>query len=334
MSNIKDVAKLAKVSTTTVSRVITGNGYVSDKTRNIVMKAIEELGFKPSKEAVGLARRKRYAVGVVISRRIQKLECEDGAILSKDGFYSIVYGGIKDKAEEYNIELKILILEEQREKLNESLDGYLLVGGDITLEDVYAFKGVNCKPVILVDQHIQGKGIDCVVSNGYDGARNCIEHIIGEGYKKIFHIHGPLSHYGFKERYDGYRDAMKINGLLPLPFLCDDINDNMGLLLPQIFQNYGFPDCIFAGNDGIAVKLYSHLNGMGYEIPEDVGVVGFDDAIFASLVKPALSTVKVFRYEMGSLAIDRVRQLLYGENIHPVKISLHTEFIQRDSCRK
>jgi len=334
MSTIKDVAKFAQVSTTTVSRVLTGNGYVSEKTKKVVLKAIEELGFKPSKGAAELARRKKHRIGVVISRRIQKLEYENGELLSNEGFYSIVHKGIKDKSQEYNIELTILILEEQRENLSVEYDGYLLMGGDITYEDVIRFRGKENKPVILVDQHIQGFAFDSIVSNGYDGARNCIGHIIKRGYTKIFHIHGPLSHYGFKERYDGYRDAMKINGLLPMTFLCDDINDNLDILLPQIIQNYGVPDCIFAGNDSIAGKLYTHLNELGYEIPNDIGIVGFDDAIFASLIKPALSTVKVFRYEMGSLAIDRIKQLLYGENIHPVKMSLHTEFIQRDSCCK
>jgi LacI family transcriptional regulator len=76
-----------------------------------------------------------------------------------------------------------------------------------------------------------------------------------------------------------------------------------------------------------------YLISEGYKIPEDIALVGFDDMLFSSLMNPALSTVKVYKYEMGDLAVDRLRQLIYEEDIHPVKISLHTTFIKRDSCR-
>jgi LacI family transcriptional regulator len=93
------------------------------------------------------------------------------------------------------------------------------------------------------------------------------------------------------------------------------------------------PDCIFAGNDNMAKKIMHYLISEGYKIPEDIALVGFDDMLFSSLMNPALSTVKVYKYEMGDLAVDRLRQLIYEEDIHPVKISLHTTFIKRDSCR-
>jgi LacI family transcriptional regulator len=82
----------------------------------------------------------------------------------------------------------------------------------------------------------------------------------------------------------------------------------------------------------MAKKILAYFSKSGFRVPEDIGLAGFDDAIFASTISPSLSTVKVYRYEMGDLATERIRQLLYDENIHPVKISLHTSFIKRDSC--
>jgi len=332
MSNIKDVAKLAGVSTTTVSRVVSKNGYVSSETREIVMKVIEELGYSPSKTASRLARRKHFTIGLVISQRIVKLEKKDGILFSAAGFYSIVFRGIKEKSKKLNMSVKTLILEEERKKISSDCDGYFLLGGDITIDDVEIFKKSH-KPVLLVDQHIHGQSLDSVVSDGYDGAISCTNYLINKGYKKIFHIHGPLSHYGFKERYDGYRDSMKSHGFLPRTFLCDDINDDFDLLVPQIFAISGVPDCIFGGNDSIAHRILYYLLHTGYKVPEDMGLVGFDDSIVASVIKPNLSTVKVYRYEMGDVAVERMRQLLYGENIHPIKMSLHTKFIKRESCK-
>jgi LacI family transcriptional regulator len=331
MSSINEVAKLAGVSTATVSRVISGKGYVSEKTKKIVLEVIEELEYSPSKAASGLARRKVFNIGVVFSRRLINYENQTGKDFSGSGFYSIVFKGIREKAKKLNMNTTVLELEKQREQIDSGFDAYLLVGGDITVEDVIMYEKIN-KPCLLVDQHIKGYSVDSVVSNGYDGAVRCMDYLMEKGYKKIFHIHGSLSHYGFKDRYEGYRDTMKTNGFFPRTFLCDDINVDFNQIIPQIIKHNGVPDCIFAGNDSMAKRILAYLSDEGYRIPEDIALVGFDDAVFASSLTPALSTVKVYRYEMGDLAIERIRQLLYDENIHPVKISLHTSFIKRDSC--
>jgi LacI family transcriptional regulator len=332
MSNIVEVAKLAGVSTATVSRVVNGKGYVSEKTKKLVNQVIEELGYNPSKTASSLARRKKHKIAVVFSQRIINLEKSESHFFEKDGFYSIVYKGIKDKTDKYGIDLDILVLEKHPNPISDNYDGFLLVGGDFTIEDVEKYK-LSKKPFVLIDQHLKGYSIDSVVSNGYDGAISCIDYLIKKGYQKIFHIHGPLSHYGFKDRFDGYMDGMKMYGFFPRTFLCDDINDDFNIIIPQIIRHTGMPDCIFAGNDNMAKKIMHYLISEGYKIPEDIALVGFDDMLFSSLMNPALSTVKVYKYEMGDLAVDRLRQLIYEEDIHPVKISLHTTFIKRDSCR-
>ncbi len=332
MSSIVEVARLAGVSTATVSRVISGKGYVSEKTKIIVNQVIEELGYKPSKTASTLARRKKHKISVVFSQRIINLEKKGSHFFESDGFYSIVYKGIKDKAEKYGIDFDIHVLERHSNSISNIYDGFLLVGGDFTIEDIEKYKKAN-KPFVLIDQHLKGYSIDSVVSNGYDGAISCINYLIKNGYNKIFHIHGPLSHYGFKDRFDGYVDGMQMHGFFPRTFLCDDINDDFNIIIPQIIKHTGIPDCIFAGNDNMAKKIMCYLLSEGYKIPEDIALVGFDDMLFSSQLNPALSTVKVYKHEMGDLAVDRLRQLIYEENIHPVKISLHTTFIKRGSCK-
>ena len=332
MSSIVEVAKLAGVSTATVSRVLSGKGYVSDKTKKIVNQVIEELGYQPSKTASVLARRKKHRIGVVFSKRIINFEKREEKLFSGDGFYSIVYKGIKDKAEKYGFKMELFVLENLSTVNFEECDGFLLVGGDFTTDDIQQYKQTK-KPFVLIDQHLKGYSLDSVVSNGYDGAISCIDYLIEQGYKKIYHIHGPLSHYGFKDRFDGYVDGMQMHGFFPRTFLCDDINDDFNIIIPQIIKHTGIPDCIFAGNDNMAKKILTYLLAEGYKVPDDIAVVGFDDMLFSSILKPALSTVKVYKYEMGDLAVDRLRQLLYDENIHPVKISLHTTFIKRESCR-
>jgi len=331
MSSIVEVAKLAGVSTATVSRVLSGKGYVSKKTRELVNQVIEELGYKPSKTASVLARRKKYSIGVVFSERILNLEKKGTKPFAGDGFYSFVYKGIKDRVEKFGFQMEILSMEKQKEAFSDNYDGFLLVGGDFTIDDIQQYQRSK-KQFVLIDQHLRGYSIDSVVSNGYDGAISCIEYLIKMGYRKIFHIHGPLSHYGFKDRFDGYVEGMKMHGFFPRTFLCDDINDDFNIIIPQIIKHNGMPDCIFAGNDNMAKKILDYLLSEGYQVPDDIALVGFDDMLFSSIIKPALSTIKVYKYEMGDLAVERLRQLLYDENVHPVKILLHTTFVKRESC--
>jgi len=331
MSSIVEVAKLAGVSTATVSRVLSGKGYVSKKTRRLVNQVIEELGYKPSKTASVLARRKKHSIGVVFSERILNLEKKGTKFFTGDGFYSFVYKGIKDKAEKFGFRMDILAREEQKENFSDDYDGFLLIGGDFTIDDIRQYQRSK-RQFVLIDQHLRGYSVDSVVSSGYDGAISCIDYLIKKGYKKIFHIHGPLSHYGFKDRFDGYIEGMKIHGFFPRTFLCDDINDDFYIIIPQIIKHNGMPDCIFAGNDNMAKKILDYLLSEGYQVPDDIALVGFDDMLFSSFIQPALSTIKVYKYEMGDLAVERLRQLLYDENIHPVKISLHTTFVNRESC--
>ncbi|HPE68167.1 MAG TPA: LacI family DNA-binding transcriptional regulator [Thermotogota bacterium] len=331
MASIRDVAKLAKVSTTTVSRVIGNKGYVSPETRQIVLKAMENLEYTPSDMARRLGRRKGFQVGVVFSQRIQKLIRLPVHPYSREEFYSTVFKGIEDHARQNQMKVKWLCLEEQRVHLDDSLHGFILAGGEVNAADVERYSQLG-KPFVMLDQYIPGKQVDCVVSNGYDGARTAVSFLIKSGMRRIFHVHGPLGHYGFKERYDGYHDAMKSEGLYPFPFLCDDIADNLEDVLRRAIQSAGTPDAIFAGNDSIALMINHHAPKLGLFPGKNLGLVGFDDLLVASTVSPPLCTVKVYRFEMGCMAVDRLRQLLYGESQHPVKISLYTHFVRRASC--
>lgn len=326
MPTINDVAKLANVSIATVSRVLNNSDNVSEKTKIKIMKVIEELGYEPSKDAKNLATLKSKNVLVLTSKRITEFtdEKNDYGI---DEFYKAVFMGIESgfKNSKINISMKNSELIGSDEINN--FDGVIVIGSDPFPE---YFKDVNI-PLVLLDNYIPGKNYNCITSNGFDGSYFVISKMIKRGYKKIVHLHGSLSYYGFKTRYDGYKSAMRENGLMPETFECDETEESIKYALNLVLSKN--PEVIFASNDPVALIVIKLLKNMKIKVPEDIQVIGFDDIIKSSISNPKLSTVKIFKYEMGNNAALRITELINGINIHPVMSSVFTEFVERETTK-
>jgi len=322
MVTIEDVAKEAGVSIATVSRVINNLGNVSEKTKMKVWRAVKKLNYKPKILASALARhRGKFLVGICESERLKDMEKQK--ILPE--FYSVILTSLEKVGEEYGIKFCKMDLLSPGD-----CDGYVLVGGDTNKEIINEYR-IKRKPFILLDHYIPGEKVDCIVTNGYDGAYYATRYLIEKGLRKIFHIHGPLNSYGFRGRFEGYTTAMKEAGLLPKYYEYDDVKDNMEDVIEFMLRKNEKPEAIFASNDITAMRVIRELKKRDIKIPEEVSVIGFDDIISARDFNPPLTTLKVFKDEMGSLAAKRIYELLIGHDIHPVTISLFTKFIKRRS---
>ncbi|PNR96690.1 LacI family DNA-binding transcriptional regulator [Petrotoga sp. 9PWA.NaAc.5.4] len=325
MPTIDDVAKLSGVSIATVSRVLNGKNGVSDKAKEAVLRAIEELDYKPSGIARNLAnKRSSFNIGILISQRIERiLNTKD--LFGIREFYSTVLTGIESYAKENNINLSLKTFENCEKNFIRSTEGLLIIGGDKLPSCI---KNMEI-PKVLVDNYIPSMKVDSIISNGFDGAYYAIKKIIERGYKKIAHIHGSLTFYGFRNRYEGYVAAMSEKGLLPQTFECDETRDGIFYALNLALSKN--PEIIFASNDVIALIILDELKKMKIKVPDDIQLIGFDDIISSSISEPKLSTLKVFKYEMGNIAVSRLIDLINGKNPHPAVISLFTTFVERES---
>ncbi|SHE32208.1 transcriptional regulator, LacI family [Marinitoga hydrogenitolerans DSM 16785] len=327
MTSIDDVAKLAGVSTATVSRVINNKGKYSEKTKLKVLKAVEELNYKPSTQARHLAKfRKGFNICVLYSERIKKhLISEKNEFIQKS-FYSIVLKGIADGAQENKVKMDTLTFNEFIKK-NTKYDGILILGSDKIPNNI-----LECNiPIVFIDNYIVGKKTNSIVSNGFDGTYYTIDKMIKRGYKKIFHIHGSLMFYGFRRRFEGYELAMKNNNLFPITYEIKEEEESINYVMSMIMPKK--PEIIFASNDSIAIMILKYLKNNNIKVPDEVQLIGFDDVIDATLVNPPLSTIKVFKYEMGNVALERLIELINGKNLHPYVTSLFTEFIERKTTK-
>lgn len=323
MPTIEDVAKEAGVSTATVSRVINNSGYVSERTKLRVWHAIKKIGYTPKESARVLAKHKKtYRIAVCISERIKKLSQQDNV----GQFYGVVVESIRRSSTACGMYPELELME----TVANEYDGYILIGADADLNILKKFRSMR-KPFVLVDHYIPGQVIDCIISDGYDGAYYAVSYLIKKGLTRIVHIHAPLNAYGFRSRYDGYLAAMEHGGLMPKTYEYDDIANNMPSVVEMMLRTYGLPHAIFTSNDIAAIRVITELKKRGIRVPEDVSVIGFDDIAWAETFDPPLTTLRVFKDEMGVLACNRLRDLIMGVNPHPVRISLFTRFIKRKS---
>jgi len=326
--NIREIAKKADVSIATVSRVLNSSENVSSATREKVLEILRKYEFEMDPWAKRLAsKRNKTHLFIMVSRRILKF-----LDLESNEFYSTVINGTRNTADMNRSVTEIVEMESNldEEKLK-GVDGVLLVGGDTTAEHVRFFKKIGM-PLVLVDQYIPTVKVDCIVSNGYDGASYAVKYLISRGLKKIVHIHGFLNHFGFKDRYDGYKATMEQNNLLPKTYeYNDEVMEDMKPLIDKMFNVYGVPEAIFASNDLIAMKAIETLRSFHIRVPEDISVIGFDGIEKGKYFTPPLSTLKVPMREMGSLALKRLLDIVYDQDVYPVRISLFTEFIKRGS---
>ena len=323
--NIRGIAKKAGVSVATVSRVLNKSQNVSPTTRMRVLEILNRYEFKMNPWARRLASKKKTIhIFAMISRRIKKMMGDE-----VDGFYSNVVSGIKGAAKRTGVSIEFVEMESNLDENKlKDINGVLLIGGDTTAEHVRFFKKIGM-PLVLVDQYIPTVKVDCVVSNGYDGACYAINYLVLRGLHKIVHIHGFLNHFGFKDRYSGYVAVMEQNGLLPKSYeYNDDIMEDMKPIVDKMFNIYGVPEAIFASNDSIAIKVIETLEDFHIKIPEDVSVIGFDGTEVGKNFTPSLTTLKVPMQEMGSLALKRLIDIMLNQDIYPARISLFTEFIK------
>mgnify|MGYP000851204556 CR=1 FL=1 len=327
---IKDVADKAKVSTATVSRALYNRGYIKEETRRKVLKVAEELGYRKHKESK-VSKIRTNAIGVIVSD-------------ITNPFFTQVVRGIEDVLNPVGYSLLLCNADENVEKeinylkvlMNKKVDGVILTsaGGDHkTIEEIVR-RGMR---VVLIDRLIDDLDIDGVIIDNISGAYDAISHLISEGYKKIGIITGPLEIMTAKERLEGYKKALQDAGIEFNESLVENggYTREGGYRAAKKLVERVRPDAMFIVNNVMTTGALLALKELKIKIPEEIGVVGFDDLEWAPLMDPPLTTISQPIYTIGSTA---AQLLLYRLN-KPVTIKrevvvLKPKLIVRESSRK
>lgn len=310
-ATIQDVARRAKVSTATVSRVLSKSGPVSEKTRNEVQKAIRVTGYRVNQAARNLRMRRAGAVLVLVPN------------LGKP-FYSGILAGISDGFA--GSDYAVLITDTDSQPLQDStLAGYFTDGridGAISLDGRLSEKALEActahgagDRIVFLCEWVEDGAFPVISSDNAEGARLAIRHLSGLGHREIAHVTGPDGNVLTTARRKGMTEERKRLGLPARPewIIRGDFSLESGhAAAREILAMEHRPTAVFCSADMVAFGLIAELIKGGVRVPEDISVVGFDDIEMSEHYVPALTTIRQDRHLMGRRAAEVLLACLSG----------------------
>lgn len=328
MVGIVDVAKMAEVSTATVSRVLSNNMNVSSKTRDKVLKAINQLEYKPNRLASNLRKMSSNTVMAVVPD-------------ITNPFFSSILQGFKDVALEYGYHILLgdtgNSLEQERDYINlvkeRVVDGLILATARLSKEEILAASQEI--PVVLACEYIDGFDIPTVAIDNVSAAREAVEYLIRLGHRRIGMITGPLEVILSRDRVKGYYQALNLNEIPIEGVLIQegDFSVTSGYeTMLKLLALKDPPTAVFTTNDEMAVGVMKAIKQRGLQVPKDISVIGFDDIPLCRLVEPELTTVSQPRYDMGYQAMQMLLAIIKKEALTRNQIVLPHRLIIRNTC--
>ncbi|MBB4038511.1 LacI family repressor for deo operon, udp, cdd, tsx, nupC, and nupG [Microvirga flocculans] len=329
-ARIQDVAKLAEVSTATVSRALATPERVSAEARARVMEAIAKTGYVPNPAARTLRSQKTYMVLVVLPDLANT-------------FFSKILRGIEETLFEAGYGMIIGDLDGSPEKEAHfaaytaagRVDGAILLHGHLFGQS-RGGEGAPDRigiPLVALCEAIPGADIPQIEIDNRAAASRMTRHLASLGHRSIAYVSGPAGNILELERFLGYRDGLEAAGLSfdPALVIPGDYTIESGVAAGQnLVARASRPTAVFCTSDEMAIGLMRTLFSAGLKVPDDISVAGFDDIEFAAVAEPALTTIHQPRRELGQAAATALVALLQGRPT-PKRIRLDTELVIRDS---
>ncbi len=335
--SIKDVAKEAGVSTSTVSYVLnsTPTETISEETSKRVMAAVQKLGYVPNLNARSLSSSRSNLIGVLIPQTEPGKE-----FMFSNPFYGELLSSIEYTARRHGYHLLLSGTEEDQNYLsiaqNRGLDGIIIVG-TYPGENLNALKKLEV-PIVLVDSYVNDDDFHTLGIEDKEGARIATRYLIEKGHRNIAFISGSIRENGVNmKRYQGYCDALQEAGL-PLDeqaVYSGTVDYEYGLTAARQYAARGRKQtAAFVTADVITMGVLKGLKQQGISVPDELSVVSFDDVYLAEMSYPALTTIRQDINEKGRQAVRLVLDAAKAKTHQHMECILPLQLIERDSVRE
>lgn len=340
--NSIDIAKIAGVSRSTVSRVINNYTNVPEDTRKKVLEVIKKYNYVPHASARMLAGAKNRCIGLFI---IDMREDSHGKQVSTSSYFSPFTSAIIDYANKvgYNILVSIVGKPKDFRKVketfyNKTISGGIFIGvkdNESEIKELIMgdYKIALIDQAIKSDEEVYGK---CIIVNAdnFNGAYKATQYLIHNGHTVIAHVTGEEAQLSAVERIEGYKKALVDSGL--------EVKNNL-ITKGNFTQEGGYkgtkkilakskPTAIFLSNDSMAIGAFQAAQEAGLRVPEDISIIGFDDIEIAKYINPGLTTVRIDLLEMAAIAMNALTTSIENDSNFSACYTIPVELIERESC--
>lgn len=328
---IYDVAKNSGVSVGTVSKVLHNSGRISPATRLKVFQSIQALNYKPSLVASALKAKRTFSIGLLISDitnpfcNLFAKAVEDAAIRHN---YNVLIGSTENRPLRHR---KLLEMMEQKQ-----VDGLVVSSSSAEGDDSWA-EGLQF-PVVMADRVSESGGVLYVASDNEAGGHLAVEYLLAQGHRRIGILLEDRHLSSSRSRLAGYRRAHLEYGLvvdesfvMEVGFGFEAGRQAMLRIRDTVLTNA--PTAVFAANDLLAVGLIQQASELGYHLPADLSVVGYDDIPLAEMVSPQLTTIHQPIEEMGERAVALLMKMMQAADVYSAGASdlLRPSLVERRS---
>ncbi|WP_313080951.1 LacI family DNA-binding transcriptional regulator [Atlantibacter sp.] len=332
MSTMQEVAKKAGVSKATVSRVLSGKGYTSEETKELVYKAIEETGYRPNLLARNLATSKSQCIGLVVTNTLytgsyfSELLSQAAKRLEANGRQLILVDG-KHSAEEEKAAIDFL--------LDLRCDAIIIYPRFLNVDEMDAIVEKHKQPIMVMNRKLRKHHSHCICCDHHGASFMATKHLIDRGHRDIAFITGSMDSPTAIDRLAGYKAALTASGLPVRDALIafGKWSPASGAEAAEKLLSAKLPfSGLVVSNDDMAIGAMKTLNGAGLTVPEDVSIIGFDNIATAPFLQPALSSIKDPVSEMINEVIERLISMLDGGYLS-TKSLFSSRLLERNSVQ-
>ena len=329
---IKDVAKLAGVSISTVSRVINDSKPVTDEVKQRVLDVIKETGYIPNPLARSLVTKKSKLIGVIVPE-------------VSDSFVNEILNGIEAVSKMYDYDILLVNTYSDKEQELESIkllktkqvEGIVMLSWILDEDHVNAMKESRI-PAIYISKTARNYDIYTVSTSNEDATYDMTEYLIKNGHEDIAFIMTSKEETILeRERRTGYERALKDNNIkIDEKLIKYGLTDYEGGYnsMKELLDDKIIPSAVFVTGDEAAVGAINAIFDAGYNVPEDISVAGFNDTKLAKIYRPKLTTVYQPLFDMGAVAIRAIIKLINGEVVEEKQIELPYQIMERESVKQ
>ncbi len=329
-ATIRDVARRAGVSISTVSRVLNDSASVNETKRRLVLEAARELGYTPNPAARSLLGKRTGAIGVLLP------------FVSAE-FFSEFMTGLDEAAQANNFFLLISTSHRHQDEFHAAIramekrvDGMIVMAPEINSESTDVPSGIG--PVVFVNTNVQDESLNVINFDNYGGSYELTRRLLDQGHHRIAIITGPAGARDASERVRGFRAAMAevdTNVSSGLEYLGDYTQEAGYRATQSILADADPPPtAIVCANDYCAMGALRALNEAGISIPDEIAVAGFDGITSGQYTQPALTSVRVPMQTIGAQAIDRLIELINNKDDEPIQKTVPVEVVERASTQR